>query len=103
MRAVACLRAARPLAPNRDHDDVRIHGRQVAVADAQSIRHAVSIVFDHSVTDPDELQQHLPSTRLLEIQTDAQSSVLIGVTVVAIATTLAVSVGSISGYASGWI
>ena len=33
----------------------------------------------------------------------AQSSVLIGVTVVAIATTLAVSVGSISGYASGWV
>ena len=32
----------------------------------------------------------------------AQSSVLIGVTVVAIATTLAVSVGSISGYVGGW-
>jgi peptide/nickel transport system permease protein len=33
----------------------------------------------------------------------AQSSVLIGVTVVAIATSLAVSVGSLSGYLGGWI
>jgi peptide/nickel transport system permease protein len=33
----------------------------------------------------------------------AQSSVLIGVTVVAVATTLAISVGSISGYAGGWV
>jgi peptide/nickel transport system permease protein len=33
----------------------------------------------------------------------AQSSVLIGVTVVAIATTLAVSVGSISGFMGGWV
>jgi peptide/nickel transport system permease protein len=32
----------------------------------------------------------------------AQSSVLIGVTVVAIATTLSVSIGSISGYLGGW-
>jgi peptide/nickel transport system permease protein len=33
----------------------------------------------------------------------AQSSVLIGVTVVALATTLAVSVGTLSGYLGGWI
>src|SRR5438067_1023999 len=33
----------------------------------------------------------------------AQSSVLIGVTVVAIATTLAVSVGTLSGYLGGWL
>ncbi len=33
----------------------------------------------------------------------AQSSVLIGVTVVAIATTLAVSVGTVSGYLGGWL
>jgi peptide/nickel transport system permease protein len=33
----------------------------------------------------------------------AQSSVLIGVTVVAVATSLAVSVGSVSGYLGGWV
>jgi peptide/nickel transport system permease protein len=33
----------------------------------------------------------------------AQSSVLIGVTVVALATTLAVSVGTLSGYLGGWL